>query len=264
MTDRGKKLLRNLNRTPEVLRCAVHSPAWLPLTTRYLGLRQSAFPFKAQFRDHTTFEFQDLADLATWWQIFYREVYPVEANDRVIIDAGANIGAFTLYALKQAPQARIIAIEPFPATFARLKASIEGSPSRARVDLMNVALGSRSGTVAMQDGPMASQFRRVLDDGFSQSKTTVPSCPLQEILAKSESDIDLLKMDIEGSEYTSLLSSPPEALSRIRRIAMELHPLDNPALGKRDAMFEHLAEAGFQVTEVQDHGDGYGMAYLRH
>ncbi len=38
-------------------------------------------------------------------------------TDRLIIDAGANIGAFVLYALLTAPNARVIAIEPAPDSY---------------------------------------------------------------------------------------------------------------------------------------------------
>lgn len=262
MNARAKSISRHLNRAPEIFRCARHSGAWLPLAARYTGLQQDGFPFVARFRDGSTFEFQNIQDLATWWQIFYRGVYPVKPSDRVIVDAGANIGAFTLYALRQSPHAKVIAIEPFPATFARLSANLERSPLRARVQLVNAALSSQGGTVTMQDGDIASQFRRVVADASNQAGTAVKSCTLPEVFAQAEGDIDFLKMDIEGGEYASILTSPPEVLGRIKRLAMELHPPDERGAQPQD-LFRHLAKAGLETTEVQDHGDGYGMAYLR-
>jgi FkbM family methyltransferase len=263
MNARVRKIGQHLNRAPEIVRCALHTPAWLALTARYTGLNPTGFPFVARFRNGSTFEFNDLADLATWWQIFYRKVYPVEPTDRLIIDAGANIGAFTLYALTQASQAEVIAVEPFPATFARLRAAIERSPLRARVELVNAALGARRHAVAMQSGSMASQFRRVLPDASPEAGTAVECCTLPEIIARATREIDLLKMDIEGSEYDSLLTSPPETLRRIRRIVMEFHPVDRPGPPQPEGLLRYLKEAGFDATEVQDHGAGYGMAYLR-
>jgi FkbM family methyltransferase len=219
--------------------------------------------FVAQFRDGRSFEFRDLPDLATWWQIFYRNVYPVNADDRVIIDAGANIGAFTLYALTRAPRAKVIAIEPFPETFSRLRSALEQAPYADRVRLVNAALGSHSGSVSMQDGAIGSQFRRVLDDSDPQTGTRVSSCTLAEILDSVEGEIDFLKMDIEGSEYAAILASPAETLRRIRRVAMEFHPLYSPNAPQPRDLFEHFEKAGFTAIEVQDHGEGYGMAYLR-
>ncbi len=256
-------MAKHLNRAPEILRCARHTGDWLRLALCYAGLRQSKFPLEVQLRDGLSFEFRDLADVATWWQIFYRNVYPVEPTDRVIIDAGANIGAFTLYALAGSLEAKVIAIEPFPSTFARLQAAVARSPYRGRVRLINAALSAAPGSVAMQAGEIGSQFRRVLSNDSAQPAVAVPSCTLPEILDSAGTEIDFLKMDIEGSEYASILSSPAETLRRIRRIAMEFHPLYTPDAPKPADLFEYFADAGFNATEIQDHGEGYGMAYLR-
>lgn len=261
MNARAKQIARHLNRVPEILRCALHTRSWLPLTARYVGLHPGGYPFTATFSTGS-FEFQNLADLATWWQIFYRKIYPVEATDRVIIDAGANIGAFTLYALEKAPQATVIAIEPFPSTFVRLRAAIEHSPFYDRVELINAALSASRAAVAMQDGPMPSQFRRVLGDSSSGNGASVAACTLPEVLTRVPGEIDFLKMDIEGSEYIALLNSPPETIRAVRRVAMELHPLDAADAHLRLDLFRHLESAGFKALEIQDHGDGYGMAYF--
>ena len=262
MNARVKSIATHVNRAPEIVKCALHTPDWFALSLCYIGLGQKKFPLRARFRGDPAFEFRDVADLATWWQIFYRNVYPVEKDDRVVIDAGANIGAFTLYVLHRSPCAKVIAIEPFPETFARLRAVIEQTISRDRVQLVNAALSSQPGWVYMQDGEMGSQFRRVLADG-SQSGRRVRSCSLSEICGGVQGEIDFLKMDIEGSEYTSILATPLETLRRIRRVALEFHPIYTPHAPRPSALFQHLERAGFTPTLIQDHGNGYGMAYFR-
>jgi FkbM family methyltransferase len=263
MNARAKRLARHFNRAPEIVRCALHTPDWLPLLLCYVGLGQKRFPLTARFRGTPTFEFRDLADVATWWQIFYRNVYPVERDDRVIIDAGANIGAFTLYALDRSQDAKVIAIEPFPDTFSRLRAVVERSSFRDRVRLVNAALSSHAGWVSMQDGEIGSQFRRVLGDRSSQTGTRVPSCTLRDILDDVDGDVDFLKMDIEGSEYASILTAPLETLRRIRRVALEFHPLYTADAPQPHDLIQHFEKAGLAATVIQDHGAGYGMAYLR-
>jgi FkbM family methyltransferase len=260
---RAKKLATRVNRAPEIVKCALHTPDWLPLSLCYVGLGQKRFPLKARFRGAPPFEFRDLADVATWWQIFYRNVYPVEKDDRVVVDAGANIGAFTLYALDRSRRAKVIAIEAFPETFSRLSAVIQQSRFRDRVQLVNAALSSHSGWVYMQGGEIGSQFRRVLGDTPSQSGRRVPSCSLRDVLDSVQGEIDFLKMDIEGSEYASILAAPVETLRRIQRVAMEFHPLYTPDAPQPRALVEHLEKAGLAATRIQDHGEGYGMAYFR-
>ena len=263
MTARAKGLARHINRAPEIVKCALHTPDWLPVSLCYVGLGQKRFPLKARFRGTPSFEFRDLADLATWWQVFYRNVYPVEKDDRLIIDAGANIGVFTLYALERSRWAKVIAIEPFPETFSRLRTVIEQSSFQDRVQLVNAALSSHRGWVSMQTGEVGSQFRRVLDDASSQPGTRVPSCTLAEILYGVEREIDFLKMDIEGSEYSTILACPVEILRRIRRVAMEFHPLYTPDSPQPQDLIRHFQSAGFSATALHDHGEGYGIAYFQ-
>lgn len=263
MNARTKTIAKHLNRVPEVLRCAKHTRNWLSVSFCYIGLGQDSFPLTTELRRGGSFELRDLADVATWWQVFYRHVYPVRPTDRVIVDAGANIGAFTLYALERAPSAKVLAIEPFPETFSRLTNAVAKSPFRDRVRLLNVALSSRSGLVAMQGGKMGSQFRRVVSDDSPQEHVSVPACTLAEALEGVEGEVDLLKLDIEGSEYDSILGCPLETLRRIRRVAMEFHPLYTANAPQPNDLFERFAAAGLRTTSARDHGEGYGMAYLR-
>src|SRR5919106_4375067 len=112
--------LRHLNRAPEVLRCMRGFSAWPTVASAYLGLTSLPLPFEARTRSGMRFRLLEFYDLETLWQIYCRQVYAVAPSDRVIVDAGANIGLFTCFAAARAPQARVHAIEPFPATYDRL------------------------------------------------------------------------------------------------------------------------------------------------
>ena len=61
-------------------------------------------------------------------------------------------------------------------------------------------------------------------------------------------------MDIEGSEYEDLFSTPIQVLQNIRWIALE----HNPDVRDRSPqqLFCNLQKAGFELTE------GYGVAHL--
>jgi 31-O-methyltransferase len=83
----------------------------------------------------------------------YQEIFEDEAyvprggldlrQQPVIFYVGANIGLFTLYALRAWPQARVFAFEPVPAVFAALQANTGHLPN---VSLHNIALGERKQT----------------------------------------------------------------------------------------------------------------------
>ena len=126
-------MLRQLDRAPEIFRCARACAQWLPLALGYAGLKPLSYPHQVLFRDGSRIRLDDFFDLTTFWPIFFRPSYPVSSNAAVVLDAGANIGAFTLYAARTAPSARIFAIEPFGPTFQRLIDTVDANRLSGRV-----------------------------------------------------------------------------------------------------------------------------------
>jgi FkbM family methyltransferase len=248
MPARLSKTVQHLNRVPEVLRCRRHTKQWLTLTSAYVGLRPS-LPFEVTLPSGT-FQFREISDVATFWQIFYRGIYPVDASDGLIIDAGANIGAFTLYALQAAPQARVVAIEPAPDSCSRVRSMLRAHHLESRCTLHEAALTGSAGetTIELNTG---SQFRRSGRGGQRVVATTL------DRVIPDEKTVDLLKMDIEGAEYEVLQSVAPETMGRIRRIVLEFHP-DAPYQKATDP----LVANGFELAVCRDDGEGYGVAWL--
>jgi len=252
-------LLKNTRRAPEIFRCARETSQWPEITSAYLGLSRLPYPSLLRLRRGDSIRLQELTDVKTFWQIFLRRVYRVEPSDRIILDIGANTGLFTLYAARQAPQAKIFAVEPFPATFKRLRQAVSEHHLAERITCLNFALTGDGGIRLMRDDLLPSQRRALVPLGKSAPGIQVEARTLEELLREHAPDrIDLLKMDIEGSEYEVLLSTSPNVLRKIRRIALEYH--GDHAPNTKTQIFDRLREAGFEVTwDVQDHF-GYGVA----
>src|ERR1051325_7328262 len=202
-----------VKRLPEVRECRAATPQWRQLTAAYLGF--GFRPFSIGLASGP-FAFEEKSDVPTFWQIFFRRIYPVRRTDHLIVDAGANIGAFSLYALLHSPDCRVLAIEPSPASLERLRAVLKAHQVDSRCTIVHGALGSSEGvtTIADREG---SQFRRTGCGGIP-----VPMLRLDAALPAGE--IDFLKMDIEGAEYDTLGAASEAALERIRRMALEYHP----------------------------------------
>src|SRR5206468_5436914 len=66
-------------------------------------------------------------DLTTLFEVFIDEDYKFNFKNSYIniLDIGANVGYFSLYAAKKFPKAMIFAFEPFPDTFQRLNEHIK-------------------------------------------------------------------------------------------------------------------------------------------
>jgi hypothetical protein len=77
----------------------------------------------------------------------------------------------------------------------------------------------------------------------------VQTYTLSEVVSEiSETEIDLMKVDIEGSEYEVLYSSPPKLLQKIKRIYVECHEVENsPPTYNLQHMKSFLEELGYHV-----------------
>jgi FkbM family methyltransferase len=256
---RAFNILRQTRRAPEILRCAIETPRWAAVTCAFLGLSHPAYPSALPLRRGRPIALETLADLKTFWQIFARRVYPVRRSDQIILDVGANVGLFTLYAARQAPDARIFAVEPFPATFERLQQTVRDHALGDRVTCVNRAVTSDSGVYLMRDVALPSQQRGVIALKQGVAGTQVHGTTLSELIqACGLNRIDLLKMDIEGGEYPALLATPLPVLGTIRRIALEYHGHCSPY--SKQQIFRHFSDAGFRITSDLEDANGYGLA----
>jgi FkbM family methyltransferase len=258
------KALRHPDRALEILRCAAETPQWAGVSAAYLGFSRPRYPFLLQLHHEKPIPIEELTDLKAFWQIYLRRVYRVDAKDRNIVDLGANVGIFSLYAARCAPQAQILAVEPFPSTFGRLVATVRDHDLEHRVTCLNAAATGANGVRVMPDAPLPTQRHALASPSFSASVgsgTHVAGKTLEAILDESQiQQADLLKVDIEGSEYEVFLPTSQNVLARIHRIAMEYH--GDCAPYSKQQLFDHLRKAGFTVAWDICDAQGYGVTEM--
>ena len=164
--------------------------------------------------------FSDRSELIAFEEIFCDGEYdlPLRRSPSTIIDAGANVGASVLWYRSKYPQARIIAVEPDPTTVRKLTVTLAGVPG---VEIVAAALTKSAGRVQMVQSAH-SWASRVVDE---QSGLTVgvQGISLGDLLRdRGLSRVDLLKLDIEGSEWDVL----PDAVAVADDIVVEVHGED--------------------------------------
>jgi FkbM family methyltransferase len=164
---------------------------------------------------------EDAADLAAVEEVLLGAEYDVPGLDDVgvIVDLGSHIGTSIAYFHARYPQARIYGFEPDPATFAKLEANVGALPG---VTVQRRAVAAADGESVLHASSYS--LRSSLFGGWADGRAvTVPTVTLDRLIAELALDrIDLLKVDVEGSEYDALAGSV--ALERARTIAGELHP----------------------------------------
>lgn len=140
------------------------------------------------------------------------------AHARTIVDLGANIGITVLWFRSINPGARIIAVEPDPYTFTKLRLNVGHDPL---VTCVNAAITPESGPVAFVSAK-ESWVSRVADS-VSSGTRSVPGITLDELVTGERIDaIDILKVDIEGMEFSVLPGA--RCLADAGQVVGELHP----------------------------------------
>tara|TARA_B100000579_G_C22819320_1_gene849672 strand:- start:35 stop:766 length:732 start_codon:yes stop_codon:yes gene_type:complete len=157
-------------------------------------------------------------------------------NIEKIIDIGANVGFFSLAARIEFPNSKIHTYEP------NHELSDYLSSYSSTLSLINFreAVGAKSGLVELELHGDSNQTRII-----SAENGNIKMISLQEALKRFDGDVDLLKMDCEGSEWKIL--EDKNALKRVNNITLEYHLWEN-GMTHQFAM-EAVTSNGFKILD---------------
>jgi FkbM family methyltransferase len=186
-------------------------------------------------------------------EIFLKQDYGAIPDDSIVLDLGAHIGVFSIYATTTARNVVVYAYEPYPDFCTALRGNVRLNRRDETVHCFSVAVASETGTRELYLGGGQFFFPSVVGPtkGDHVEQMVVPCTTLREIMEVNRLEhIDLLKMDCEGAEYEILYSTPPSYLARIAEIRMEYHNLDS---GERhvDGLKRFFTRSGFTVTHLK-------------
>jgi len=263
MAARWLEAFRHLEKTPELWRCFRRFENWATMTQHFFALPGSAYPVEVRTRSGLHITLQEFCDALAVWEMYCREQYRVPHDAQTIVDVGANIGIFTIWAARQAPSARVFSFEPFPQTFARLTENIRSHGLDSRTSCHRAGLAAASGCRSMSTEPIASVARALLPaDVPGDGSVQVTVLTLAELIKQVQDAnfgkrIDVLKLDIEGAEHEVLPGIAPEALAPVDLIEVEYHP---PL--PKEPIFDALNRAGFRCIKDAKAGINLGVAHF--
>lgn len=178
-----------------------------------------------------------------------------------VVDIGANIGSFSVYAAWLQPTARVLAVEPLQENFSLLTENVRLNGLK-NVETLQAAVMDKAGSVTVYHGNRAAEGSSsvVASAAVDGSRPeTVPAIGFEELLDRTER-VDFLKIDCEGAEFDFLPDAPAACLRKVRKIAMEYHDV-RPGVTHRD-LVRKLESEGFRVTvDPPRPGDANGLLF---
>ena len=200
-------------------------------------------------------------------KIFLDKIKPED----IIYDIGANIGLYTLpAALKLRGTGRVVAFEPVPMWFNRLKDNLSLN-SIQNVDVYNVGLYTRTEKKVMY-------IKSIQGSGMGSIVTNYRNEVPEEILEKIEVQLvkgddfisenkiplpNIIKIDVEGAELDVIRGLKNTiAHSDCRFILCEVHPkymTESPT--KVNIILEKM---GYRVEKIEERGPEYFISASRY
>lgn len=191
--------------------------------------------------------FDDIAYLPSWFEIKSEEI-------KTVVDIGALIGAFTVWAVETFPNAKVYSFEPDNDSFKFLTKNFSNlsETQKQRVKLYNNAVWKDEQEMVLygyktKKGANSLVYRDLESVKSEKTEQVVKTMSFNSIFNLTD-NIDFLKMDCEGAEYEILLTMNRSQLSKIKYLVGEFHDMD----GKRpvDKLKNHLINMGFLVEVI--------------
>lgn len=163
-------------------------------------------------------------------EIWTENVYEVDegrfTKGGTVVDIGANIGAFSVLAAHYGA-GKIIAVEPEPHNLAALKTNIQLNNLQNKISVVEVAVSDYEGNAVIGDDAGGATIKDEHTIG-----ATVPVTTLDALFSSHNIEsVDVLKVDVEGSEREIILGASRETLQKCRYITMEFDVRSGYAVG---------------------------------
>lgn len=167
--------------------------------------------------------------------------------DYKVVVIGAQIGVYTVLAAKKAYRGKIYSYEPYPESFSLLRENVVLNHLK-NVRLFNMAVSGTTGNKILYVSRSNTGAHSLFPDS-GKRRVEVKTITLDKLISDNKlKAIDLLKIDVEGSEYEIILKASDKTLKKIRRIIMEYHDHIVPGM-KHGLIMNRLRVAGFEVKD---------------
>lgn len=165
-----------------------------------------------------------IAEIFQWREYKASELI-IKDNKNPILDVGAHIGVFSVYAKAINPEASVYALEPEKNNFDLLKKNLDANRI-SDVKIFNIALAEKTckRDLFISDDNINHSLLPEFGENQDLPRVSIQAYSLGDFLSQQKIlKVGLLKMDIEGGEYEILENLSSEDFSKIENIVLEYH-----------------------------------------
>lgn len=182
-------------------------------------------------------------DIDIFYEIFYKKIYdlPASLNNKLIVDAGANVGFASLFFLYKMPNATIYCIEPDADNFIFLKKNLRNEIKKEKIIALQSALADKDGFAYLRSGHF--KYNSSITNNGNEDTVEVVAYNVSSFFKKIDIEkIDLFKMDIEGAEE-NIFKADTFWLREVSELLIEFHSKEI-----KKNCFEKLEKEKFKVS----------------
>lgn len=206
-------------------------------------------------------------------QIYYHPEMKIRKYP-VVMDVGANIGIYAIWAARRYQPFQVFAYEASPRTFQYLAENIahQVDPQTTRVIPINRAVARRSGeklvlnqstTVSgistLLDARRVSWVEHAAETSALERHEVTTTTVSDEIAAHGLEQIDILKIDVEGYFLEVLGGIRDEDFAKIRNVVVEVDYLPETGIGPFEV--ESLLRAKGFTTDCLDRSQPNNLTF---
>lgn len=227
-----------------------------PIQSLFCYINQTS-PEYIEFKDGTVFRFSSHPhDIITVFVVYFHNAYGDVPENAIVVDLGANIGVYSVYAAKMGAS-KVYAFEPNKEAYNVLCKNIRGNNLEGKIIPFNLAVNKED--VSVNIPVKSSPFNQIccFENKILEGYHLVPSITVDRIIDENSiKSIDILKMDCEGAEFDIVVSLTEATCRVIREIRMEYHR--NPGKGLVDILMSH----GFRIIRKEGYVEE-GLLWLK-
>jgi FkbM family methyltransferase len=213
------------------------------------------------------------SDAATFVQVFRRKEYDLSAHSQylrvsaayqnivkkgktpIIIDAGANIGAATIWFAGLFPEAQVFAIEPDAENAELCRLNTRGIPN---VTVVEAAIGSSRGAVTLNNPN--GQSWAIQTERSNQGEIEIVTIPDVVSRVQGPAQLFVVKVDIEGFE-DDLFAENTQWLDEVEVVIIEPHDWLFAGRGTSIAFQRELSRRNFELLISGENLMYFRLAY---